>query len=199
MLVAVFVALVVMGASSTFFAYQVHAMRTERDRRAAQMAARFALHFMVRQLEQVGRDPERVLFSSLDDTTLPPAIASADATHIHYRTNLSIDDDDVDTLDAWEDVTFAHGAGAIWVTQGAGVPLALTDAGGRASHVADGGLELRYFDGFGDPIPDLAGDDARASVRRIRVRLTVTGGSAEGADGAPVVTLSQDVFLRNAS
>ena len=123
---------------------------------------------------------------------------AASATSIHYATNLSESLTDVDTLDEWEDVTFSLANGVVWVTRGVDAPLALTDASAApSSHVPDDGLALEYFDGVGDPVVDLADDDALASIRRIRVSLTVRGG-AVGATG-PSVTLSQDVFLRNAS
>lgn len=196
-LVATLIAGVVLGAAATFFTYQIGAMRTERARRSAQMTARTAMSLLVRQLEGIGRDPQGVLFASLDDATLPPAIVAADESSIHYRTNLSADEEDTDTQDAWEDVQFTVSSGAVWVTLGTAAPVPLTEAGGSESHVPPDGLELTYFDGMGDPVPDLTGDAARASVRRIRVRLTVRGGPA--GDGGPDVTLSQDVYLRNAS
>ena len=199
MLVATVMSLVVMTAVTKFFTYQVTAMRTERVRRGAQMTARTALNFMVRHVELLGRDPQRVLFASLDTPALPPAIATADASEIHYRTNLSEDLGDTDALDEWEDVTFSVGDGVIWVTRGAAAPVALTDSSqSAASHVPDDGLVLAYFDGDGDEILNTVSDAARASIRRIRVSLTVLGGAA-GEDSGPSVTLSQDVFLRNVS
>src|SRR5262245_38572323 len=101
MLVAMSLSVVVMTAATKFFAYQVGAMRTERLRRGAQMTARTALNFMVRQIELLGRDPQRVLFRSLDTPALPPAIAAAGTSSIHYRTNLSEDLGDTDVLDEW--------------------------------------------------------------------------------------------------
>jgi len=199
MLVAMGLSLVVMTAATKFFSYQVSAMRTERVRRAAQMTARTAINFMVRHLELLGRDPQRVLFSSLDTPALPPAIATASASEIHYRTNLSEDLADADTLDEWEDVRFSVSDGVVWVTRGVAAPLPLTDGSQTAaSHVEDDGLALTYFDGDGDEILNTASNAARASVRRIRVSLTVRGGAAGNQTG-PSVTLSQDVFLRNVS
>ena len=106
---------------------------------------------------------------------------------------------DADTLDEWEDVRFSVSDGVVWVTRGVAAPLPLTDGSQTAaSHVEDDGLALTYFDGDGDEILNTASNAARASVRRIRVSLTVRGGAA-GDDSGPSVTLSQDVFLRNAS
>ena len=199
MLIAMGLSVIVMAAATKFFSYQVSAMRTERVRRGAQMTARTALNFMVRNLELLGRDPQRVLFTSLDTPALPPAIATASVSDIHYRTNLSEDLADADTLDEWEDVTFSVSDGVIWVTRGVAAPLPLTDGSQTAaSHVADDGLTLTYFDGDGDEVLNLAPAAARASVRRIRVSLTVRGGAAGNQTG-PSVTLSQDVFLRNVS
>lgn len=199
MLIALSISVVVMTAATKFFTYQVRAMHAERMRRGAQMTARTALNFMARHLELLGRDPQRVLFSSLDTPGLPPAIAAASTTSIHYSSNLSEDLDDVDTLDEWEDVTFSLADGIIWVTRGTNDPLALTDGSAApTSHVPADGLALQYFDGTGDPVLDLAANDARSSIRRIRVSLTVMGGATGNASG-PSVTLSQDVFLRNAS
>jgi hypothetical protein len=200
LLLALFISSIVMTAATMFFTQQVHAMRNERARRSAQMMARTALSFMVRQIELLGRDPQRVNFYSTDMPALPPAITTADATTIHYRTNLSEDLDDTDIADNWEDVTFAVGQNVIWVTRGTDDPLPLTDGSKTASHVPDDGFELEYFDGDGDPIPDLTSAAARASVRRIRVTLTVTGGpvTTPEVDGVPSITLSQDILLRNA-
>ena len=198
MLIALSISMVVMTAATKFFAYQVSAMRTERIRRAAQLTARTALSFIVRQLELLGRDPQRVLFRSLDTPTLAPAIAAAGASSIHYRTNLSAALTDVDVLDQWEDVTFSVDEGVLWVRQGTQDPLPLTDGTATACHVPDDGLDLLYFDGVGNPVVNLASDAARASVRRIWVSLRVIGG-ATGDDTGPSVTLSQDVSLRNVS
>jgi len=199
MVLALFIASILMTAATMFFTQQVHAMRTARVRRSAQMTARTALSFMVRQLELLGRDPQRVLFSSLDTPALPPAIAAADATSIHYRSNLSEDLDDTDIADDWEDVTLSLDENVLWVTRGADDPLPLTDGSKTASYVPDDGFEIEYFDGDGDSIPNLATAAARASVRRIRVTLTVTGGPVTEDNGVPSITMSQDVVLRNAS
>ena len=87
----------------------------------------------------------------------------------------------------------------LWVTRGVAAPVALTDDSAvQASHVEDDGLTFEYFDGTGDPVLTMTSDAARASIRRIKVTLTVTGGAAGDTSG-PSVTLSQDVFLRNAS
>ena len=134
MLIAMGLSVIVMAAATKFFSYQVSAMRTERVRRGAQMTARTALNFMVRNLELLGRDPQRVLFTSLDTPALPPAIATASASDIHYRTNLSEDLADADTLDEWEDVTFSVSDGVIWVTRGVAAPLPLTDGQAHADH-----------------------------------------------------------------
>lgn len=199
MLIALGMSFVVLTAATKFFTYQVQAMRTERVRRGAQMTARTALNFMTRQIELLGRDPQRVLFASMDTPALPPAIASAGGDSIHYRSNLSEDLDDVDTLDDWEDVTFEVSEGVVWVTQGTDDPLALTDGSTvKSSHVPDDGLAFEYFDGIGDPVVNMTSDASRASVGRIRLSLTVIGGPV-GDDSGPSVTLSQDVFLRNAS
>lgn len=199
MLLALFISSIVMTAATMFFTQQVHAMRNARVRRSAQMTARTALNFMVRQLELLGRDPQRVLFSSLDTPALPPAIAAADATSIHYRTNLSEDLDDTDIADEWEDVTFSLDENVLWVARGTDDPLPLTDGSKTASHVPDDGFGLEYFDGDGDQIPNLTTPAARASVRRIRVTLTVTGGPVAEDGVVPSITLSQDVLLRNVS
>jgi prepilin-type N-terminal cleavage/methylation domain-containing protein len=200
MLVAVLLGTVVMTAATKFFSFQLAGMRTERARRAAQMTARTALNFVVRQLEHAGRDPQAVLFSNAGNTTLPPAIIAAGDGFIHYRANLSESTTDNDTLDDWEDVTFDTNGGVLRVTEATGAPIPLTDASTRACHVADGGLVLRYFNGTGQQVTNLSGAPARASVRRINVSLTVVGGPPEDASArSPRVTVSQDVFLRNVS
>jgi len=199
MLIAMVMSLIVMTAVTKFFTYQVTAMRTERVRRGAQMTARTALNFIVRHVELLGRDPQRVLFSSLDTPALPPAITTAGASEIHYRTNLSEDLGDTDALDEWEDVTVSVDDGVIWVTRGVTAPVALTDGSPSAtSHVPDDGLALAYFDGDGDEILNTTADADRARIRRVRVSLTIMGGAA-GDDSGPSVRLSQDVFLRNVS
>jgi prepilin-type N-terminal cleavage/methylation domain-containing protein len=199
-LAAVLLTTIVMTAATKFFAFQLGSMRTERTRRAAQMTARTALNFVVRQLEHAGRDPQAVLFSNAGNATLPPAIVAAGGASIHYRANLSTSTTDNDTLDDWEDVTFDTNGGVLRVTEGTGAPIPLTDGSTRASHVADGGLVLRYFNGAGQQVTNLSTATARASVRRINVSLTVVGGPPEGVTArTPRVTLSQDVFLRNVS
>src|SRR5262245_37682348 len=85
--------LVALGVSSlttialiTFFRIQTNSLRQQNARRAAQVTARGALNFMVRELESIGRDPHRNLFTAAD-----PALQVADADILHYRANLSTD------------------------------------------------------------------------------------------------------------
>ncbi len=198
LLIGTLVGAVVMAAMTEFFSFQLAGMRTERTHRSAEAAARSAMIFMVRQLEHVGRDPQRVLFSQPDNRALPPAIVSAGPSSIHYLTNLSLDSGDNDTLDPWEDVTFQLGQGIIWATQGTGAPVALTDPEADGSHVPTGGLAFTFFDASGNQVTRLDDATARASVRRITVVVTVVGGPL-GIDTGPRVTLSEDVFLRNPS
>lgn len=116
MLVAVLLGSIVMTTVTQFFSLQLAGIRVERTRRSAQMTARTALNFITRQLEHVGRDPQNVIFSHVNNAALPPAIAAAAGDSIRYRTNLSEALTDNDTLDAWEDVTFALTDGVIWAT-----------------------------------------------------------------------------------
>jgi prepilin-type N-terminal cleavage/methylation domain-containing protein len=130
-LVAILVGAVVMTAVTQFFSFQLASMRVERERRSAQMTARTALAFITRQLEHIGRDPQRSLFANVDDTTLPPAIEAAGGDSIHYLTNLSEGLTDGDTTDAWEDVTFSRSNGCRSAQAGGEPPL--TD-GTTSSH-----------------------------------------------------------------
>lgn len=196
--VAMLIGSIVMTAVTTFFTFQLASMRKQRARRAAQMTARTTLNFITRQVEHVGRDPQRVLFASADNTTLPPAIITAGAHSIHYQTNLSASLTDQDATDPFEDVTLAVGNGVIWFTQGNGTPAALSDGTTLNSHVASNGLTFSYFDVAGTAVANPTTATARASVRRIDVRVTVIGGAlAAETAGAPRVTLTQNVFLRN--
>lgn len=200
LLVAGLLGTIAMAAVTQFFSVQVRAMRVETARVTAQLGARMALDLIVRHLEHVGRDPRRTLFSNVDDRTLPPAIAAASAGAVEYRTNLSTNPNDGDAADAWEHVTFSEVDGTVWMTEGAGLPAALTAVAKKRSHVPPGGLAFTYFDAVGQQVTSLASAAARASVRRIVVAITVVGGP-EGAAGvdAPRITLAQDVFLRNVS
>jgi prepilin-type N-terminal cleavage/methylation domain-containing protein len=197
MLVGLLIGGIVMTAVTGFFSLQVSTMRAERARRSAQMNARTAMNFIVRQLEEVGRDPQGVLFENLGNATLPPAIVTASASLIHYRANLSLPPNDNDTLDSWEDITLQFDDGVVWLTQGTNPRTPVTDGTKKNAHVPTGGLVFSYFDGAGNPVLDLAGAAARESVRRINVSLSVVGGPATAT--TPRVTLSQDVFLRNVS
>jgi len=200
LLVAALLGTIATTATVQFFTVQMAALRVETSRTTAQLTARTALDLIVRHLEHVGRDPQHGLFSNLDNAALPPAIAAAGATSIHYRTNLSIDPNDNDTIDAWEDVTFSHASGTIWMTQGAGTPAPLTSEDKRRSYVPTSGLAFAYYDGDGDPVTSLATAAARARVRRISISVTVVGGPEAVSDPhMPRVTVSQDVFLRNLS
>lgn len=200
LLVAGLLASIAAVALLQFFSVQMAALRIETARTTAQVTARAALDMMVRHLEHIGRDPQHTLFTNLDNATLPPAIVTASASSIHYRTNLSSNATDGDTADAWEDVTFSQASGTIWVTQGTGTPAPLTSQNKLRSHVPEGGLAFAYFDVDGDPVTNLTTAAARARVRRVAVSVTVVGGP-DAVDGphTPHVTVSQDVFLRNLS
>src|SRR5690242_11292980 len=82
------VALVVSSLTTTaliaFFRFQTTSLREQNARRAAQVTVRGALNFMVRELEHIGRDPHRTLFTAAN-----PALQVADADILHYRANLS--------------------------------------------------------------------------------------------------------------
>lgn|GEM_PF-6176511 len=194
LLVAVVIGAIILTAMMQFFSAQLTSMRTENARRAAQITARGAMNFIVRQLQHVGRDPNGRTFHNVNDQTLPAAIMGASSTSIHYRANLSTSSTDNDTGDAWEDVTFFYNNGAIWVTQGQSGTFALTDNGNpRNSYVpSQGGLTFSYLDRNSTPTTVLA------DIRRITVSITVRGIVAQ-SQSEPVVTLSQDVFLRNVS
>ena len=192
LLVAMLMGSITLTALTSFFSLQTTSMRVENARRASQMTARGALNFIVRNLEQVGRSP------NLAFTTTNPAIQGAEADRLSYRANLSEEWGDTDLTDAWEDVTFDHSDDVIWVTQGGGEPVALTDGGtNQRSYVPDGGLVFTYFDKNGTVVAPGGNATARASIRSINVSITVRGVSPDGHD--PEVTLSQDVFLRNVS
>jgi Tfp pilus assembly protein PilW len=189
LLVAAFVGVVLMAAVVQFFSMQLRATRVETARVTAQVTARATLQLLARHLEHIGRDPQHSLFWSVDDHTLAPAIVAASGDALHYRTNLSASPSDTDSAD-----------GTIWATPVAGTPAPVTSSQKTRSYVPPGGLSFEYWDGGGQTLTDLSTAPARANVRRIRVTVTVIGGS-EGAQqpGAPRTTVSQDVYLRNLS
>jgi hypothetical protein len=159
------------------------------------MVARNALNLIARQLGHAGRDPNLSLFSAA-----APAIEVAQTDMIRYRTNLSKAESDNDTNDDWEDVTFQYSDGVIWVSQGGGAAAALTDETGQRSYVPANGLTFTYFDGDGNVVTP--GDSAveRASIRGVRVAISIVGGPDDGEPAdQPQITISQDVFLRNLS
>jgi Tfp pilus assembly protein PilW len=200
LLVAVFVGVVVMAAVVQFFSMQLRATRVETARVTAQVTARATLQLLARHLEHIGRDPQHTLFWNVDDHTLAPAIVAASGDSLHYRTNLSASPSDTDTADGWENVTFSWSDGTIWATPAAGTPAPVTSGEKTRSYVPPGGLSFEYWDGGGQTLTNLSTAAARASVRRIRVTVTVIGGP-EGApsSNAPRATVSQDVYLRNLS
>jgi len=193
------VALVVSSLTTTallrFFSLQTTALREQNARRAAQVTARGALNFIARELEHVGRDPHRTLFTAAN-----PALQVADADILHYRANLSTDWADTDDTDTWEDITFQYDAetGAVSITRG-DTTYPLTDGGeNQKSYVPDGGLVFTYYDKNGNVVAPGGNAAARASIRRIDITLTVRGVPPDGSP-EPEVTLSQDVILRNVS
>jgi prepilin-type N-terminal cleavage/methylation domain-containing protein len=192
LLVSLLVVSVTMTALLSFFSYQTTALRVENARRAAQMTARGAMNFIVRQLENVGRNPNPIF------TTASPAIQEAEEDSLHYLTNLSTTWTDTDTSDTWENMTFSYDAAsrAVVFNNGANT-YALTDDGAtQHSYVPTGGLVFTYYDDEGNEVAPGGNAAARASIRRIRVSLTVNGVAPGGYDD-PVVVLSQDVDLRN--
>ena len=194
LLVSLLVVSVSMTALLSFFSYQTTALRVENARRAAQMSTRGAMNFIVRQLENVGRNPNPIF------TSAAPAIQAAEADSLHYLTNLSTDWTDTDTTDTWEDVTFEYDTTSqtVVIDDGANA-YALTDDGAvQKSYVPSGGFVFTYFDDDGNVIASGGGASDRASIRRINVLLTVNGVVPDGYD-EPAVTLSQDVYLRNVS
>lgn len=195
LLVALVVSSLTTTALITFFRFQTTSLRAENARRAAQVTVRGALNFMVRELEHVGRDPHRTLFTAAD-----PALQQANDATLHYRANLSTDWADTDDTDAWEDVIFQYNAEAraVEVTRG-NTTNPLTDGGeNQKSYVAADGLVFTYFDKDGNIVAPGGNAAARASIRRIDIALTVRGIPPDGYP-EPEVTLSQDVILRNVS
>jgi prepilin-type N-terminal cleavage/methylation domain-containing protein len=196
LLVAVVTGMVAMTALIQFFSFQVNSMKTENMRRSAQMTARNALNFITRQLEHVGRDPQQFLFSP----TAPAIRFGTSTDKIVYEANLSTAQEDLDTTDDWEQVTFEYADGVILATDGEGEPNPLTDETGQRSYIPANGLTFTFFDGNGAVVTALETAAARATIRRINVSITVIGGPDDGdADDQPQVTISQDVFLRNVS
>lgn len=194
LLVSLLLLSVSMAALIMFFSAQTNAFRMENARRAAQMTARGAMTFIVRQLENVGRNPNPIF------TTAAPAIQAAEASTLHYLANLSTDWDDTDTDDAWEDVMFTYDAAlqAVVFDDGVNVYALTDDSATPKSYVPSGGLVFLYFDKDGNVVAPGGSAAARASIRRIKVSLTVNGVVPDGY-GEPAVTLSQDVYLRNVS
>ncbi len=202
LLVSLLMVSVSMTALLSFFQTQNVAIRVENSRRAAQTTARGCLIFIVRHLENIGRDPTLEMFSAA-----APAIMTAELDDLRYQTNLSDDGpgDAVDAADDWEDVTFIYDdiAQAIMVTipavGGGTETYALTDDGAPPqSYVPAGGLTFTYFDQDGNIILPGSGAADRADIRRINVAVTVHG-LPPGGHSEPEATLSQDVFLRNLS
>jgi prepilin-type N-terminal cleavage/methylation domain-containing protein len=194
LLVSLLMVSVSMTALLSFFSYQTTALRAENARRAAQMTARGAMNFIVRQLENVGRNPNPIF------TAAAPAIQTAEESSFHYLANLSTEWGDVDTDDAWEDVTFQYDEGSQTVVfnNGADTYALTDDSVNPKSYVPAGGLVFMYFDDDGNAVAPGGGAAERASIRRINVALTVNGVVPEGHE-EPTVTLSQDVYLRNVS
>src|SRR5215510_4468315 len=142
LLVALVVSALTTTALMSFFSVPTTTLRVQNARRAAQVTARGALNFMVRELEHIGRDPRRTLFTAAD-----PALQQANGDSLHYHANLSTDWADTDDTDTWENVTFQYNAStqAVEVVRG-GTTYPLTDDGtNQKSYVPDGGLSFKYF------------------------------------------------------
>jgi prepilin-type N-terminal cleavage/methylation domain-containing protein len=194
LLVSLLLTSVTLAALISFFYFQSNALRIENARRAAQMTARGAMNFIVRQLDNVGRSPNQAF------TAAAPAIQTAEEDNLHYLANLSTDWADTDTDDTWEDVTFQYDEGSQTVVfnNGADTYALTDDSVNPKSYVPAGGLVFMYFDDDGNAVAPGGGAAERASIRRINVALTVNGVVPEGHE-EPTVTLSQDVYLRNVS
>ena len=125
LLVALVVSSLTTAAMMMFFSVQTTSLREQNARRAAQVTTRGALNFIVRDLEHIGRDPRRTLFTAAN-----PALQEADDDALHYRANLSTDWADTDDTDTWEDVIFRYNADAhtIEVVRG-DTTYPLTDGG----------------------------------------------------------------------
>jgi prepilin-type N-terminal cleavage/methylation domain-containing protein len=198
------VALVVSSLTTTallrFFSLQTTTLREQNARRAAQVTARGALNFIVRELEHVGRDPHRTLFTAAN-----PALQQADDDILHYHADFNTDwASTPDVTGDWEDITFRYNADAYTIEVVRGdTAYPLTDGGeNQKSHVPADGLVFTYFgfDNNGNEVPVAPGGNAaaRASIRRINIFLRVRPGPP-GGSSEPEVTLSQDVILRNVS
>ena len=195
LLVALVTSLMTTTALMTFFSLQTTSLRVQNARRAAQVTARGALNFIVRDLEHIGRDPHRTLFTAAD-----PALQQANDATLHYRANLSTDWADTDDTDTWEDVIFQYNADtrAVEVIRG-DTTNPLTDGGeNQKSYVPASGLVFTYYDKDGNVVASGGNAAARASIRRINIFLRVHGVPPDGHP-EPEVTLSQDVILRNVS
>src|SRR5215510_14720493 len=189
LLVALVVSALTTTALMSFFSVPTTTLRVQNARRAAQVTARGALNFMVRELEHIGRDPRRTRCTSAD-----PALQQANGDSLHYRANLSTDWADTDDTDTWENVTFQYNidARAVEVVRG-DTTNPLTDGGEhQKSYVPPDGLVFTYFDKDGNVVARGGNAAARASIRRINISLTVRGVPPDGSP-EPEVTLTQDV------
>lgn len=200
MMISLGVGGILLSAMVSFFSFQASTMRDVDAYRAAQKTARGTLEFIARQLTHIGRT-NQTPFAAAD-----PAILDASADSIRYRTNLSADWNDDDILDTWEDVSiwYEPNEEAIWFHDynDASNRSWLSNIGSRRkSYIPTNGLVFTYFDADGNAVT--AGTaTARASIRRIRLTLTVRGIDPQlqlGSAGEPEVTVSQDIFLRNVS
>jgi type IV pilus assembly protein PilW len=178
LLLAAFVASIVLSSLVTFVGAQVRTFRRTEHLLAANETVRIVLDVMSRDLRQAGFDPSGVALE---------ALAAANATAL----TLQRDDDGDGTIDGDSEEVVAY---VFRPAQGT-----LSRVVGRQSMpLADGlaadGFRLAYFDSAGTEITSPSGLDAaaRAAVRRVRITLLLRDASRTALAGG-----STEVALRN--
>jgi Tfp pilus assembly protein PilW len=188
LLVATALLLTVLGAVFSFNRFQVFALQNQTQQQELQTMGRNLVELLTREIRRAGMDPQCV--KSFE------ALASARYDQVRVKSDLN-GDGLISGVN--EDVTYRYNAStkAIERTSG-GVVEPLTD-----SKVTVSSSMLTFFDGTGTKIlpsdsNGWLGSSQRASVRRIRLALTLSVPSRDSHDSTPLrARFASNVELRN--
>jgi prepilin-type N-terminal cleavage/methylation domain-containing protein len=171
------------------FRTQNSVFRSENQSLEMDQNLRAGLDLMLRELRNAG------IRDRLQAYADPPGLAVADSNQVRFKQDFHSTADpnspaDGDVLDSNEDIEYTFTPADSTVRRRTQGTAGDSGAQPMAEHVTR--LRLTYYDAAGAQIAFPLDATARASVRRIRVRL-----EGAAADGKSVSTLESDVVPRN--
>jgi type IV pilus assembly protein PilW len=185
LLVAMTLSLIVLGAVYSTFRVQSHTVKVQGQRMEAQEYARAALDIMVREIRNIGYFRNRVPCTTPGNTN---GIVTASNTTIRFVYDL---DYDGFCVTSGEDITYTYDS----VSKNISRTVNVGPNPGPTENLTNGNMtafSFTYFDANEGATTTLA------SIKRVRISLTVTSKSTDSQfGGAQTIAMDSNVDLRN--